>query len=92
MDRLPDEVRQRILDESQQPLEPARHPAAAVQRARLVAKVRAARQDIAQIFLDCDHWNREVRQPHEAPVDPDPNGDLRRLAAYYDRILKHDTQ
>ncbi len=88
---LDDEVRQRIRG-AQAPLEPARHLGAVAQRARLVEKVRHARQDIAQMFLDYEHWNTQVRQPHEPPVDPDPDGDLRLLAAFYDRLLANDVQ
>lgn len=86
-----DEVRRRIR-ESQEPLRPARHPAEVRQREILVERFRAARQEIAQIFIDCEYWNTQVRQPHEPPIDPDPDGDLRLLAARYDRILKNDTQ
>lgn len=89
--KLDDAVRQRIL-ESQEPLRPAQHPGVVRQRAKLVEDMRQARQEIARIFLDCELWNTQVRQPHEAPIDPDPNGDLRVLADFYDRILKHDTQ
>jgi hypothetical protein len=89
--KLDNEVRRRI-NGNQEPLQPARHPAAARQRALLVEKVRKARQEIAQIFRDCEHWNAQVRQPHERPIDPDPDGDLGLLAAFYDRILKNDTQ
>lgn len=89
--RLDDEVRRRINSE-QAPLQPARHLAAAIQRAVLVDKVREARQQIAQIFNDCEHWNTHVRKPDEQPIDPDPDGDLQCLAAFYDRILKNDTQ
>jgi hypothetical protein len=88
--RLPDDVRRR-LDAHQEPLQPARHPAAAVVRARLVERVREARQRIAQFFLDVAHWNAHVRKPGEAPIDPDPDGDLALIAAHYDRILKNDT-
>jgi hypothetical protein len=89
--KLDDEVRRRIRG-PQEPLRPARTPAAAHQRAMIVEKVRKARQEIAQIFLDCEHWNTQVRQPQESPIDPDPEGDLRLLAAFYDRLLKNDTQ
>lgn len=35
--------------------------------------IRLARE-IEQIFLDAEHWNTCVRQPSEAPIDPDPVG------------------
>ncbi len=89
--KLDDEVRRRI-GSAQEPLQPARHPAMVKRREELVENVRAARQEIAQIFIDIEHWNTSVRKPHEALVDPDPDGDLGLLAAFYDRILKHDTQ
>lgn len=89
--KLDDEVRS-LIRESQEPLQPARHPAAVQEREILVEKMRKARQEIAQIFLDCEHWNTHVRQQHEPPIDPDPDGDLRLLGAFYDRLLKNDTQ
>lgn len=89
--KLDDETRARIAAVVG-PLQPARHLAAVEQRARLVEQMRTARQDIAQIFIDCEHWNKHFRKPGEMLIDPDPNGDLRQLAAYYDRMLKNDTQ
>jgi hypothetical protein len=46
-------------------------------RESLINRARAARQEIEQIFLDVDHWNR-IRPAHEAPIDPDPDGALAR--------------
>jgi hypothetical protein len=89
--KLDADVRRRF-ETWRDPLPPARHPAAARHRAYLVTRLRAARQNIAQLLIDCEYWNAEVRQPHEPPFDPDPYGDLRVLAAYYDRLLIHDTQ
>lgn len=89
--KLDDEVRQRI-ESYLEPLKPAAHPGAVAQRARLVESVRSARQDIAQIFIDCEHWNAHVRKPDERPIDPDPGGDLKTLADFYDRMLKNDVQ
>ena len=46
------------------------------------------RQEIAQIFIDAAHWNECVRKPDEQPIDPDPDGELRRIAAGYDFAIK----
>jgi hypothetical protein len=89
--KLDDEVRRRIASD-QAPLQPARHPAMVERRAQLVEKVLAARQEIAQLFLDVSRWNNSVRKPGEEPIDPDPDGDLRLLLDFYDRILKNDVQ
>lgn len=35
--------------------------------------------DIEQIFIDAQHWNECVRETHEAPIDPDPDGELKRI-------------
>lgn len=35
--------------------------------------------EIEQIFLDAEHWNTCVRKSHEAPIDPDPDGELKRI-------------
>ena len=53
----------------------------------LIERTIMARQEIAQLFLDVEHWNC-VRKPDEQPIDPDPDGDLRRIAAEYDDFLK----
>lgn len=36
-------------------------------------------QEIEQIFLDAEHWNRRVRKDGEAEIDADSNGELRAL-------------
>ncbi len=90
-DRLDPEFRREIESVSE-PLELARRLETVASRARLVENMRAARQDIAQMFIDVDHWNRCVRKPGEAEIDPDPNGDLKAIAAYYDRVLKNEVQ
>lgn len=35
--------------------------------------------EIEQIFIDAEHWNDHVRKSSEAPIDPDPDGALKRL-------------
>lgn len=89
--QLPEEVRARIRS-PQAPLRPARHVGEAARRAEIVEHCRAARQQIAQIFIDMEHWNEHVRRPEDERIDPDPDGDLRAIADFYDRILKNDTQ
>lgn len=89
--RLSDEFRERI-DAVTEPLRPAQHPGEAARRARIVENMREARQEIAQIFIDVEHWNTHVRKPHENLIEADPHGDLKRVADFYDRILKRETQ
>lgn len=38
-------------------------------------------REIEQIFLDAEHWNTCVRKTSEAPIDPDPDGDLKSMLA-----------
>lgn len=56
-----------------------------VTRESLLDRFRRIRADIASIFDDADHWNRV--NPSHAPIDPDPNGELRRIAVALDRTL-----
>jgi hypothetical protein len=46
-------------------------------RARIVRCMELKRDDVRQIFIDVEHWN--AQHPHEQPIDPDPDGALRRL-------------
>lgn len=91
MKEIEDTVRQ-IVNAKVGPVEPARHLGAVEGRKRLIEKMLAARQDIAQMFIDAEHWNTQVRKPDEEPIDPDPDGLLREIAAHYDRLLKNDVQ
>ena len=87
-----DEQRAReIVERGDVYVRPAETLAEAASRRALLERTRAARQEIEQLFLDCEYWNEHVRQPHEALIDADPDGLLRKLADHYDRILKHDT-
>lgn len=60
------------------------------QRARLVERARVLRGEIEQVFTDVAHWNDEVRKADEAPIDPDPDGRLRRMADGLDRLLEDE--
>ena len=46
-------------------------------RQQLINRAKAQRADIAAFFADADCWNME--NPDD-PIDPDCNGELRRLA------------
>lgn len=51
-------------------------------RARIIAGYRNALADIEQIFTDAASWNSfsMARKNGAAPINPDPNGSMRRLA------------
>ena len=60
------------------------------ERDRILKKARAVRDDIEQQFLDIAHWNTHVRKPDEEPIDPDPDGVLRKLQDRLTRMLAAD--
>jgi hypothetical protein len=53
--------------------------------------------EIEQIFIDAEYWNTHVRKPDEAPIDPDPDGQMTAIlkalksAQEYD-LLRPDNQ
>lgn len=55
------------------------------QRADLIARARALRSEIKQIFADAEHWNR--MHTRQVPIDPDPDGELRRILNGLERTL-----
>ena len=56
-------------------------------RAAIIARARTLRERIAQTFADAEHWNR-VNVPSRGPaIDPDPDGQLKRIADCVDRML-----
>ena len=56
-------------------------------RSAIMDSARKLRADIAQAFADAEHWNR-VNVPWRGPaIDPDPDGQLERIAAGLDRML-----
>lgn len=59
-------------------------------QAALIARAKKMRAGIQQIFDDAAHWN-SVHTPWKgAPIDPDPDGELRRIADGIDRMLAAD--
>lgn len=62
----------------------------APERAAIIARARKLRAEIAQTFADAEHWNR-VHVPWKGkPIDPDPDGQLQRIAEGIDRMLAHE--
>lgn len=56
-------------------------------RAVIVARARKLRGEIAQMFADAEHWNR-VNVLWKGPaIDPDPDGQIKRIADGIDRML-----
>ena len=56
-------------------------------RAEIVSRARQMRRNIAQIFDDAAHWNSQHVPWKGKPIDPDPDGQLRRIADGLDRML-----
>lgn len=59
-------------------------------RAEILVNFRSLRREIEQMFIDCASWNENVRMPHEDPIDPDPDGRMRRLVQAIDELLAND--
>lgn len=56
-------------------------------RQQIITEVDRLRQEIAQLFTAAHHWNEHVRKPNEARIDPDPDGQLRKIAQGIDAML-----
>jgi hypothetical protein len=55
-------------------------------RQAIIKKARNIRKEIAQIFLDAEHWNNTHR--NEEPINPDPDGRLKRMGQGLDAMLQ----
>ena len=56
-------------------------------RAAIVARALDIRAGIAQIFADAERWN-SLNVPWKGPaINPDPDGQLKRIADGIDRML-----
>ena len=57
-------------------------------RADIMARARKLRAEIAQTFAEAAHWN-SINVPHKGhAIDPDPDGELRRIADIIDKMLQ----
>jgi hypothetical protein len=59
-------------------------------RADLVERTRALLDECRQCFRDAEHWNANVRKPHEAPLNPDPHGELAKIIEACETCLKKE--
>lgn len=66
---------------------PKLQPGPAEERLQLIERAVKLRSEIKQIFLDADHWNSCVRKPAEAPIDPDPDGELKNILAALQKFI-----
>ena len=57
-------------------------------RAQIVAKAALLCNEINQIFLDADHWNNI--HPDEEPINPDPDGKLKRMLRALEYMLRRE--
>lgn len=56
-------------------------------RLEIINETKRIRRECQQILTDADHWNTNVRKGDEKPIDPDPNGELKRIIAACDACL-----
>lgn len=61
------------------------------ERADLIARAVKQRAKIQQIFDDAAHWNRRNVPWKGKPIDPDPDGQLKRIADGIDRMIARET-
>lgn len=59
-------------------------------RSEIVAEAKRIREEIADIFAVAEHWNTCVRKPDEDVIDPDPEGQLARMAKGLDAMLARE--
>ena len=61
------------------------------ERAEIIGRARKLRAEIAQTFADAEHWNSRHVPWKGKPIDPDPDGQLKRIADGLDRMLEVET-
>ena len=60
-------------------------------REAIIQRARDMRVNIEQIFSDAEHWNRLHVPWKGLPINPDPDGKLRRIADGIDKMLANET-
>lgn len=59
-------------------------------RSGILRRFRRLRDEIKQMFVDADSWNDNARKLGDPLIDPDPFGEMRRLADAIDELLAND--
>jgi hypothetical protein len=57
-------------------------------RARIIQNIRRWCDEIRQLLIDVEHWNRV--HPNEEPIDIDPGGQLRQMLSEGEEMLARD--
>jgi hypothetical protein len=57
------------------------------ERRKMLDRIRKGQEEIRQLFRDVAYWNEHVRTPFEDRINPDPDGQLTRIAEACDRTL-----
>lgn len=52
-----------------------------MERSEIIKRMIKLNNEIDQIFIDAKYWNDNVRKPGIEAIDPDPDGQLKRLRA-----------
>lgn len=60
------------------------------ERRRILRRLKKLRREIEIDFNTAAYWNEHVRKSDEEPIDPDPFGEMRRLADAIDKLLAND--
>lgn len=59
-------------------------------RQKIINDVRKQLAEVNQLFTDTEYWNENVRKPHEKRIDPDPDGEMAKIKAGYERCLANE--
>lgn len=59
-------------------------------RQEIIDEAKRIRAECLDIIATAEYWNTNVRKPHEAVIDPDPDGFLARTIASIDKGLENE--
>lgn len=59
-------------------------------RLQIINEAKRIRAEYQQIICDTEYWNTQVRKEHEPPIDPDPDGELKRTIERIDLMLANE--
>jgi len=56
----------------------------------IVERATKLRADIDKLFADCMSWNDNRLKDWQSEIDPDPDGNLKRIADVFDRMIQQE--